>query len=54
MAKILGKYTDEEFLRVYKNWRCWQVTTDAFTFPKEIIERTASLFWVLEASKEMK
>ena len=37
---------------------CWegyrQVTYDAFTFPKEILKRDTSLFWVLAVSEEMK
>ena len=31
-----------------------QVTTDAFTFPEEILKRNTSLLWVLAESKEMK
>ena len=31
-----------------------QVTTDAFTFPEEILKRNTSLFWVLAVSKQMK
>ena len=35
--------------------RNWQVTTtEAFTFPEEILNRNTSFFWVLAVSKEMK
>ena len=35
--------------------RNWQVTTtDAFTFPEEILNRNTSLFWVLAVSEKMK
>ena len=60
VAKILDKYTDKEFLKIlflklkFEIWGYWQVTTDAFTFPKEILTRNTSLFWVLAVSKEMK
>ena len=30
------------------------MTTDAFTFPEEILNRNTSLFWVLAVSEIMK
>ena len=60
VVKILDKL---HLQRVSKNsflklklqiWGYRQVTTDAFTFPKEILKRNTSLFWVLAVSKEMK
>ena len=35
-------------------WGYGQVTTDIFTFPKEILKKNTSLFWVLAFSGEMK
>ena len=58
VVKILDKYTYKEFLKILKLkleiWGYRQVTTDAITFPKEILKRNTSFFWVLALSKEMK
>ena len=61
VVKVLDKYTyvqrnsKNSFLKLKLSiWGYQQVTTDAFTFPEEILKRDTSLFWVLAVSKEMK
>ena len=43
----------EVFLKDFFNKSGLVATPDAFTFPKEILKRNASIFWVLVVSEEM-
>ena len=43
----------EVFLKDFFNKFGLVATPDAFTFPKEILKRNTSLFWVLVVSEEM-